>query len=184
MLYVGGTNARDVITFTTANRNGNRIKVTLGSQVLGTFAPQKIVAYGHKGNDTNSFACHFGKTIVQPNLAARIFGGFGNDVLSAAASRVSVMLVGNAGNDQLIGSSARDMLVGGAGRDYLTGGDGDDILIAGSTSYDSDFSALNELMATWIGPGTYSARRFPPASLTPLDCKMPGPTVPSSNTTP
>lgn len=59
-----------------------------------------------------------GSTAVPANLAVRIRGGEGNDVLKSAA-----------GDDRLLGDAGRDILAGGVGDDHLAGGSGSDGLI-------------------------------------------------------
>src|SRR5262249_57119840 len=56
--------------------------------------------------------------------------------------------LGGTGNDTLYGGSARNLLIGGAGADTLNAGGGD-ILIGGTTSYDSNLTALAFILAEW-----------------------------------
>lgn len=163
VLYVGGTDARDKITLTSVTAaDGKTIRVRIGDVNLGTFAnPTKAVVFGLGGNDVISIVA--GKTAsnrrIRPNLPVQFFGGFGNDVLSAADNAAPSALIGGAGNDYLDGSLGRDLLIGGLGRDMLTGGDEDDILIAGFTLHDENLAALDQLMSVWSGTGTYAVRR-------------------------
>jgi Ca2+-binding RTX toxin-like protein len=75
-------------------------------------------------------------------------GGWGNDLIAAAAGRNTVLL-GGAGDDVLIGSTGRDLLFGGLGADQLSGGSGDDILHGGPTAFDENDAALLGLLAEW-----------------------------------
>jgi serralysin len=55
-----------------------------------------------------------------------LFGGQGNDLISAIESTGRNYLNGNRGDDTLIGGNAGDTLRGGQGDDLITGGSGDD----------------------------------------------------------
>src|SRR4051794_11551637 len=55
---------------------------------------------------------------------ANLFGGAGNDVLTAGSGNDQIF--GEAGNDTLLGKGGADFLFGGGDNDTLTGGDGDD----------------------------------------------------------
>jgi hypothetical protein len=68
------------------------------------------------------------------------------------------LLVGNGGNVLTGGNGRSNFLIAGATASTLIGGDGQDILIAGTTKYDNNLTALEYIMATWTGPGTYQAR--------------------------
>ena len=67
--------------------------------------------------------------------ASRMFGGSGNDVLSARTSdqdvEHGVALFGGSGNDRIDGASNEDTIKGGSGHDDLDGGDGDDVILGG-----------------------------------------------------
>src|SRR5262249_60358660 len=97
--------------------------VSTNGSPQGTFAPTgRLIAYGQDGHDP----------ILVSNrvqLAAWLFGGAGNDQLTAGD--VDSLLVGGDGNDQLIGGRGRDVLIGGRGADRLNGDGGDDLLVAG-----------------------------------------------------
>lgn len=56
------------------------------------------------------------------------FGGDGNDSMYAGFSRTSVVLSGDAGDDQLFGSPNNDTLRGGIGNDWIQGGEGNDLI--------------------------------------------------------
>jgi hypothetical protein len=77
-----------------------------------------------------------------------LVGGAGNDVLNGGAGGNDI-LVGGAGNDVLTGGPGRSLLLGGGGADTLNGGGDDDLLIAGPTSYDSNTTALLDLLSEW-----------------------------------
>jgi hypothetical protein len=70
-----------------------------------------------------------------------INGGAGDDQIVVRNTRLSVTLIGGAGNDALFGSAGDDDLQGGGGRDVLAGyaggdllqgGDANDLLLAGA----------------------------------------------------
>ncbi len=86
----------------------------------------------------------------------RLFGGPGDDRLSGGAG--NNLLVGGTGNDLLTGGSGRDVILGGSGQDKLTGGAGEDLLLAGSTSFDADPTALDNIFTEWTSVSTYADR--------------------------
>ncbi len=85
-------------------------------------AATSITINANSGNDRVTIqgvdAGYSGQVIVN--------GGAGNDVLTATASNIPVMLIGDAGNDTLTGSTQDDTLTGGLGNDVLNGGAGID----------------------------------------------------------
>jgi Ca2+-binding RTX toxin-like protein len=84
--------------------------------VANTF---KIQAFGTAGDDFISFS-----EVNGALPAGNLFGGSGNDVMTAGSGNDS--LFGQAGNDTLLGKGGFDFLFGGDGNDTLTGGDADD----------------------------------------------------------
>ena len=95
----------------------------------------------------------------------RLFGGSGNDVLLAGegvdqlqGEAGSDALVGGAGDDHLQSGEGNDILIGGEGRDWAFGDLGDDILIGGTTLYDENFDALDNLLARWSSGEDYAQR--------------------------
>jgi hypothetical protein len=71
-----------------------------------------------------------------------VTGSLGND-----------LLVGDANSNVLRGGTGRNIIIGGAGGDHLFGGRGDNILISGTTSYDTNLTALQALMNEWTRSG-------------------------------
>ena len=61
-----------------------------------------------------------------------LFGGAGDDILTATESYYRSTLKGGAGNDTLTGSAGADTMAGGVGNDTLDGGGGDDTLGGGA----------------------------------------------------
>jgi Ca2+-binding RTX toxin-like protein len=86
----------------------------------------------------------------------QLFGGSGNDVLTGGTG--NNLLVGGDGNDALTGGVGRDVLLGGAGIDKLSGGNGDDLLLGGITSFASDPTSLNAIIAEWNSVSSYTER--------------------------
>jgi hypothetical protein len=86
-------------------------------------------------------------------------GGYGNNV-NLTSLTVSLVLVGGSGNGYaLIGGSARNLLIAGAeGYATLNAGPAGDIVIGGTTSYDSNTTALAYIMAEWDSSDSYSTR--------------------------
>jgi hypothetical protein len=88
-------------------------------------------------------------------------GGAGNDTLTGGGDNI---LVGGGGNNTLVdayaGSAAagRSLLIGGSGKSTLTAGAAGDILIAGTTSYDANYAALQSLLAEWQSADSYLLR--------------------------
>ncbi|MBW3540296.1 MAG: hypothetical protein KY476_08500, partial [Planctomycetes bacterium] len=86
-------------------------------------------------------------------LPAIVDGGPGDDRLVAGGG--GTVLVGGPGEDQLMGGDSRDVLIGGEGADLIQGKDGDDLLIAGVTLFDSDWTALEAILAEWNSDRTF-----------------------------
>jgi len=100
------------------------ILVNSGAVVTAGVAPTvvntaQIQVFGQAGNDVLTLNENNGAL-----PAANLFGGLGNDTLTAGSG--ADQLFGEAGNDTLLGRGGADLLFGGAGNDVLTGGDGDD----------------------------------------------------------
>ena len=83
-------------------------------------------------------------------------GGAGNDKLNGGGG--PNILLGGSGNDEVLGGKGRDVLIGGLGKDRLVGNDGDDLLIGGWTTLDSNYAALNGVMAQWAANLSYVDR--------------------------
>src|SRR5439155_3877108 len=77
----------------------------------------------------------------------RLVGGGGNNIL-----------IGGIGDDVLIAGAGRDILIRSEGHDRLHGGANDDLLIGGSTTYDSNTTALLQILAEWTSTDSYSTR--------------------------
>jgi hypothetical protein len=150
ILYVGGSDGNDTIAINPGGAGGS-VGVTINGVSHGTFSSlSRVVVYGGAGNDTIS---------LQQNLVldAWLFGGAGNDVLSSA--RGNDVLSGGAGADVLSSDRGRDLLFGGAGLDVLAAGQDDDILVSGTSSYETDETALAAMMAEWTSPRDFVIRQ-------------------------
>jgi Ca2+-binding RTX toxin-like protein len=107
LLTVGGTAAADVIVISKVDDNLT-IAVNKSLFAMPTSEVQRITIKGFGGNDKISF----GEGV---SLAATIFGGDGNDLISGGDR--SNKLCGETGHDTLVGSTGRDQFVGGPGID-------------------------------------------------------------------
>ncbi|MEQ1826376.1 MAG: calcium-binding protein [Pirellula sp.] len=93
------------------------------------------VIHGDSGNDNITGGA--GKDLVR--------GGDGNDNISGG-------LIGGTGTDSISGNEGRDLLIGGRGGDRMSGDYGDDILIAGTTSFDNNDYARQQILLEWTNP--------------------------------
>jgi phage baseplate assembly protein gpV len=148
-LVVGGTTGDDVIRFET-NSGGTAIGVTINGASQGVFAGVTgIIAYGQAGNDDIGVSALL-------TVPALLFGGDGNDVLHGGGG--NDVLAGGGGTNVLLGGGGRSVLIGGSGTNTLVGQSGDDLLIAGSTSFDSNVTALLAVLAEWSSDRDYLTR--------------------------
>ena len=147
-LVVGGTPGADKISVTPAS--GGKVKVTIGSAVIGGFAPTgRIIVIGQDGNDS---------IVIDPSIArdAELRGDGGNDKLKAGGG--NDVLLGGAGRDALAGNAGRDLLIGGSGADTLVAGAVDDLLIAATSGYDASTAGLRRIMLEWTSAANYATR--------------------------
>jgi hypothetical protein len=92
---------------------------------------------------------------------ANVRGGSGNDTLTGGGGNI---LIGGAGSNILVdaysgsAASGRSLLIGGSGSSSLTAGAAGDILIAGTTSYDANYAALQSILAEWQSADSYLLR--------------------------
>jgi hypothetical protein len=147
LLYIVGTAGNDSLTVKAIVSQGvNVLQVNAkflpgGKREFPTAAVTRLrVALG-EGNDSL-------KIYPQISQLVRVFGGGGNDTITAGSGPTTVyggdgddkltgglgrvMLYGQAGNDSLYGGAQPDMLEGGDGNDRLYGRDGDDTLRGGT----------------------------------------------------
>jgi Ca2+-binding RTX toxin-like protein len=107
LLTIGGTNSADLIVISRVEGNLT-IAVNKSLFMMPTEEIQRINIKGLGGSDKISF----GEGV---NIAATIFGGDGNDLISGGDR--SNRLCGEAGHDTLVGSTGRDQFIGGPGID-------------------------------------------------------------------
>jgi Ca2+-binding RTX toxin-like protein len=150
-LVIGGGTGSDSITITPGGGGGGGGGVNL--QIGGTtttYSPTgRIIIRLGDGDDQFNVAASI-------NIPLLINGGGGADTIKGAGG--NDVIVGGAGNDRLMGGDGRDLLIGGAGADRILGDQQDDILIAGSTTHDTDATALDLIMLEWASPRTYVQR--------------------------
>jgi predicted outer membrane repeat protein len=90
---------------------------------------------------------------------ATLLGGLVNGSLTIAPGDTgNNILIGGYGPELLTDQGAgRNLMIGGFGADTLTGS-GNDILISGTTSYDSNLTALDAILAEWSSSDSYATR--------------------------
>ena len=97
--------------------NGGAVTVIGGTPTVANTSVIKMFGLG--GNDVLSLSETNGAL-----PAAQLFGGSGNDTLTAGSG--GDQLFGESGNDTLLGKGGFDLLFGGNDNDTITGGDADD----------------------------------------------------------
>ncbi len=85
-----------------------------------------------------------------------LFGQGGNDKITGGGK--GDVIEGGAGRDTCLGLGGNDIIVGGPNNDSMNGGDGEDILIPGTTSYDTDMTALTSLLTEWTSSHSNATR--------------------------
>jgi len=163
------------LAFLTGGSSNNRFTVSgwTGSATISgaNGSADQIVAVRDTDmtlTNTSLAATGFGTlTLVSVETAKLTGGASANKLIAAAFTLGAVTLQGGNGDDVLIGGSKNDSLLGGAGRDLLIGGlgadtlsgdTGDDILIGGTSSFSSDVTALNAIMAEWTSAKSSAMR--------------------------
>ncbi len=81
--------------------------------------------------DASASSGEAGENDSIPDTVSKVYGGSGNDILSAAGSFLPHALLGGPGNDTLIGGNGLDSLDGGNGSNEV---DGDDIFIGSKST--------------------------------------------------
>jgi hypothetical protein len=123
--------------------------VTMPTQTFNSADVNQIHMYLAGGDDYGFVS----QSLTKPTT---MFGGDGKDTLIGGNGHDR--LLGGNGCDLLIGRHGYDLLVGGEGVDLMIGESGSDILITGTTSFDNDLAALDEIMAEWTSSRSYSQR--------------------------
>jgi hypothetical protein len=130
--------------------------------VFGPYYPTgHIIVYGFSGTD-----------LIQVNatekLPAIIFGGTGkNDTLIGGAGN-DIIIGGSGGGNTIEGSGGRNLLIAGGGTgnklyaytptvftNFAAGGS---ILIDGTTTFETNFTILGQIMSTWTSSLAYATR--------------------------
>ena len=138
-LYVGGTAANDVI----AIKPSARLLTGAGGDehrcrwVVLPGARSPVESWCRAWSAPTRIAVS-----AKENIAASLYGGEGNDVLTGRSGHD--LLVGGDGNDSLVGGLGWDVLLGGEGADKLTGARGEDLLVGGPTIFDFDAIGIGE----------------------------------------
>ena len=166
-LHVGGTTGNDSIRLYDRLHRG--VYVIVNRRRAGVFLVSedaRLIAHGQDGHD---------RILVRTRQDRRsvLIGGPGNDFLIGGRGDDLLrggdgndLLVGFSGNDILLGGEDRDRLFGGRGNNILVGGPGadwmvsqsEDILIAGTTVYDEDDAALEQVREIWSSPTSRQSR--------------------------
>ena len=122
-VYLTGSNKSDRVT---ASYGSGAVTFTLAAGSEGQFDAAEAAAGGCSPPSGGSVSCPVPETPDSILLA----GLAGNDVLSAPGlpEAVSVVLLGNEGDDSLTGGETEDALVDGAGNDTVNGAGRDDAL--------------------------------------------------------
>jgi Ca2+-binding RTX toxin-like protein len=169
-LYIGGTNAGDIIVINPTDSGANSVQVTINgilqqnpADQTFTFKPSGpsgwMVVHGLGGNDVIQLVTKkFGSATAWVPYHGMLFGDEGDDSIDTKGSLKDNVLVGGVGNDNFVAGSGRDILIGGSGADVMYGGGGDDILIGGWTDYDNDLVALDALSREWSSGASYATR--------------------------
>jgi uncharacterized protein (TIGR03118 family) len=145
----------------TGSRNDDLIQVSqIGSQVAVIAGGQSIGSFPVSSLNTIRVSGLAGNDIIivssQVTVTTILDGGAGNDILLGGGG--SNILLGGDGNDLLIGAGGPNLLIGGDGQDSLIGGNHGDLLIAGQTAYDSNQTALLQILNIWRSADTYTNR--------------------------
>lgn len=167
----------------------NVVGTTQDDQIFGSIANDNIDG-GGSGNWSDGLYGYAGDDTIVANgnswnysYSANIYGGLGNDILSAGYSTYTY-IYGEQGNDTIIGGESTDYLSGGAGSDHISGDGGDDYLsdyddVAGDlttmdggdgndTFYYSSVGGLAEIIGG-NGVDTYRLQSYSSGTLKSLD---------------
>ncbi|HTK75270.1 MAG TPA: LamG domain-containing protein, partial [Gemmataceae bacterium] len=128
-------------------------EVSVYSRALSATEIQGIVAAGGAGKSMAGP----GVVVDLPLGTATGLDGGITRIRNVIGSAFDDILVGNGGN-VLDGGGGRNLLIAGGSASTLIGGGDEDILIAGTTSYDRNLTALNNILALWSGAGSYAER--------------------------
>ncbi len=149
-LIIGGTELNDNIRLLDVNRKPRSVEVRQssgnGSQTRTVYDNiSGIEVYGGEGNDDLSAATKLA-------MPLRLFGGSGDDKLRGGAT--GDFIDGGTGNDRLFGERGRDVLIGGWGADRISGGDAEDLLVADHLNQFSGTTDVDVLLQRWSLSGS------------------------------
>jgi uncharacterized protein (TIGR03118 family) len=134
------------------DRTGQTVTVRAGGQSIGQFPLADLASIHVNGFAGNDFISIDQRITVN----AVLDGGAGDDVLIGGGG--NDILLGGTGNDVLAGGGGRNVLIGGLDQDALFAGTGGDIEISGTTAYDNNATALNQILAVWASADSYTNR--------------------------
>ncbi len=148
----GGTNV-DVFSFA----GGGSVSGNVNGASPETIATGDWLDYGALSvNITVNLATGTANNIGHVGNVQNVHGG--SSVNSLTGSSQGNILVGGAGSDTIMGGSGRSLLIGGLGSDTVKGGAAQDIVIGGYTDYDTNFVALNSILAEWASTDSLAVR--------------------------
>jgi Ca2+-binding RTX toxin-like protein len=98
--------------------------------IEGTQHSDRIGISARKGFYLVTYNGHVLKVVLGSKVhEIDIFGGRGNDYISARQSKVPVLISGGDGNDHIFGGHNNDTISGGVGNDHINGESGDDVIL-------------------------------------------------------
>jgi Ca2+-binding RTX toxin-like protein len=182
LTVVGDGTANDIVV---KSENGNLQVTDNGAPVAirsfqGTPTLAKtlaVVIAGQGGDDKLTVDASMG------NVAAVLYGGAGNDVLTANHNGNSV-LVGEDGDDVLNGGGGHDLLLGGAGNDVLNGGGNSDLLLGGLGDDTLDGGTGNDVLDGGQGGDFLYTEKPGRSSSRPRSSRMRPTAAPATTTRP
>ncbi|MEL6816649.1 MAG: hypothetical protein AAFP03_17860, partial [Cyanobacteria bacterium J06598_3] len=138
VIHGGGNSEVSVPNTDETILGGDTITVTGGG---GAASP--LVIYGDTSQDGSRYNSVISANQADTNGNAVIFNNFGNDVIDASASALSITAYGGPGNDTILGSAEGDRLAGGSGNDTISGNGGNDH-IYGDAGFNVDIDVVTE----------------------------------------
>jgi hypothetical protein len=139
----------------TGGTGNDTFSLATGSTITGAIS-------GGTGTNTLDYSGNgtSGVVVDLPLGSATSTGGVANIQNVKGSAVGGDILVGNASANVLTVYQGQNILIGGAGADTLNASPvpGSDLLIAGTTSYDSNLTALGTIMAEWNSTDSYATR--------------------------
>jgi hypothetical protein len=164
-LELDGAERGNVITVSgTAAGTATVVKAGLGKdtvKITGT-APAfagPLSIDGQGGVNTLDYSGFRGPVTVNlPRGTATAATGGVTNIRNVTGGSGDDLFVGDGTGNVLKGGTGRNFLIAGAAPGTLTGQGGEDVLVGGSTSYDTNPTALAALMAEWTANAPYQTR--------------------------